>query len=92
MSSDRIQPACSVATRPATREPATDSTACRGTAADTSPDELSLLADQVTDLRRPWLLLRGQDAVDQVLRFMKGQVITTVLVFALLAAALALLG
>ena len=63
-------------------------TACRGTAADTSPDELSLLADQLTGFRKSARLLRVQGALEQARGFVAGHVVTTVVAFGVIAAAL----
>jgi len=69
-------------------EPASCGTACRGTAADTSPDELSLLADQLTGFRQSAPLLRVQCLLEQARSFVAGHVVTTAVAIGVLATAI----
>ena len=91
MLSNPLQTAGDATFKRAEPEPASLGTACRGTAADTSPDELSLLADQLTGFRKSAPLLRLQCLLEQVRSFVAGHVITTAVAVALLVAVISLL-
>jgi hypothetical protein len=88
MFGDPRKTAGTCAARQTSSAPAALGTACRGTAPDTSPDELSMLADQVIGFRKSSRALRVQCVLEQARKFAAGHCITTALAVAVSVAAI----